>query len=158
MAPLNAGAAEFWAKVDKSGDCWIWTGHKNKGYGMVRRREFSKWQVQAHRYSWFLTHAEWPDKFVCHKCDNPPCVNPDHLFLGTYQDNFDDMRKKGRERHRAVSGELQGSSKLTEHQVRLIRGLCDLDIGITHQTIADMFSIDRSNVGKIAQRIAWKHV
>ena len=157
MAPPNGGAREFWAKVNKSGECWIWTGSKNKGYGMVRRREFAKYQVQAHRYAWYLTHGSWPELCVCHRCDNPSCVNPDHLFLGTHQDNFNDMRKKGRERHRAVNGELQGSAKLTADSVRKIRRLA-AETTLTHQTIATLFMIDRTNVGIIVRRKGWKHV
>lgn len=150
------GADKFWAKVDKSGECWMWTGAKNKGYGMVRRREFNQYQVQAHRYAWFLTHGEWPELFVCHRCDNPSCVNPAHLFLGTAQDNFDDMRSKGRERHRAVRGELQGSAKLTAVKVIRIRKLAAK--GLTHQEIADQFGVDRSNISIIVRRKGWAHV
>lgn len=72
--------SKFWQKVDKSGDCWVWTGPKRNGYGQYR-------QQRTHRISWVV---------VMHKCDNPACVRPDHLALGTQADNLRDMHEKGR--------------------------------------------------------------
>jgi len=87
----------FWRNVKNVGGegCWEWTGTKTTGgYGVLsvdRRPE------KAHRIAWRLTHGEpAPHFFVCHRCDNPPCVRPDHLFLGTHQDNMGDMVRKGR--------------------------------------------------------------
>ena len=85
----------FWDKVDKTGECWIWTASKNKkGYG---RFGFGSRAQLAHRVSWLLSNGEIPDGMLaCHTCDNPPCVNPSHLWLGTQKDNVVDMSSKGR--------------------------------------------------------------
>lgn len=85
----------FLEKVDKSGSCWVWTGYRVQfGYGIIttaKRRE------RAHRVSYRLHVGPIPDGLlVLHKCDNPPCVNPDHLFLGTDLDNKEDCKRKGR--------------------------------------------------------------
>lgn len=112
--------AAFWAKVDKSGGddaCWIWTAFRLRaGYGLF------KWygkDTGAHRVSWELAHGAIPDGlWVLHNCpggDNPACVNPAHLWLGTQQDNTDDMVKKGR----SATGVRHGSRT---HPERLLRG------------------------------------
>lgn len=95
----------FWAKVDKSGDCWVWTAsvfRERLGYGKFQtgsNRGESR-VAYAHRVSWELHFGPIPNGlFVCHHCDNPPCVRPDHLFLGTAADNVRDMDRKGRDRH-----------------------------------------------------------
>ena len=98
----------FWAKVDKTGDCWLWTAsvfRERYGYGKFQAGEnrANTRVVYAHRYSWELVNGPVPDGlFVCHHCDNPPCVNPAHLFVGTHQDNVDDMMSKGRHRSQRV--------------------------------------------------------
>jgi hypothetical protein len=88
-------AERFWARVEKSGECWLWTGARlQKGYGSIRiaNRAFS-----THRVAMALNGAIPPDDMaVLHRCDNPPCVRPEHLFLGTQADNMADMIKKGR--------------------------------------------------------------
>jgi len=96
----------FWEYVDKKGDdeCWLWTGYRTStGYGMLsigkhRDQELRK-DMKAHRLSYKIAYGELPDKlFVCHKCDVPLCVNPNHLFLGTQTDNMRDAAMKGRAR------------------------------------------------------------
>lgn len=88
----------FWDKVNKKGKCWIWTAAlSDRGYGSMEVRGNG---LRAHVISWCIAHHRntTPNLLVLHKCDNPSCVNPKHLFLGTPQDNTDDMRNKGRDK------------------------------------------------------------
>lgn len=130
--------------------CHHWVGATNpKGYGnFLVDRKIEK----AHRVAYMLYVGVIPDGMViCHKCDNPSCVNPDHLFLGTYQDNHDDMYRKGRDKH--AVGENQGASKLSESDVIEIRSL-----SLTQRVIAKMYGISHSQVHRIKTLKDWKHV
>lgn len=83
----------FWDKVDKSGECWSWTAAcRRTGYGAFK---YLGKVYDAHRFSWMLSHKKMPDLWILHKCDNKKCVNPDHLFEGTRQDNIADALVKG---------------------------------------------------------------
>lgn len=83
----------FWSRVDRSGECWIWNGSKQSGgYGQI---SINNKMIYAHRYSFYLANGFYP-KEVLHTCDNPSCVNPQHLRGGTHQDNMKDMANKGR--------------------------------------------------------------
>jgi len=86
----------FWAKVNRTDSCWLWTGSKTiGGYGQF---PYKRIPLLAHRVSYLISCGDIPDGLiVCHHCDNPSCVRPDHLFVGTHKDNFEDMVKKGRE-------------------------------------------------------------
>lgn len=86
---------DFWKHVKKGPGCWEWQGTRDRaGYGQAKA---GRKTVRAHRLSWRIHRGVIPDGFIiCHKCDNPPCVRPDHLFVGTHQDNSQDMMNKGR--------------------------------------------------------------
>lgn len=111
----------FWEKVDKRGptECWRWLGGRSSdGYGSIVA--FGKVEG-SHRVSYFLETKEWPLKHqhVCHRCDNPPCVNPAHLFLGNYKINNTDKKQKGRAY--SPPGELNHRASLTNKQADQIR-------------------------------------
>ena len=95
--PLRARFFDLVKKHDGDG-CWLWLGTcRGDGYGLTKTED--RKTIGSHRMAYLLTYGEIPDGLlVLHKCDNPPCVNPEHLFLGTHQDNRDDMLKKGRNR------------------------------------------------------------
>lgn len=97
---------ERFEKKIKKEDCWVWIGAKNqKGYGLFRISGGKT--IAAHRFSYLLYNGEIGEMNVLHKCDNPSCVNPKHLFLGTNQDNVDDKMKKGRHNCRRVLSDKQ---------------------------------------------------
>lgn len=117
----SAVIVAFWERVDKRGpdECWEWRGGRldPKGYGGFYRRDIRK-PVRAHRFSYELAHGPIPDGlFVCHRCDNPPCVNPAHLFSGTTDQNMADMVAKGRQ----VRAENVNTAILTAEQAKAIR-------------------------------------
>jgi hypothetical protein len=94
----------FWDQVRGFGDCWVWTGYRQpNGYGLVRGYTFT--ERYAHRLSWTMANGPIPaGMWVLHHCDNPPCINPDHLYLGTGIDNARDRERRGRGNH--PSGEV----------------------------------------------------
>lgn len=99
MRKIKPEFDRFISKVITSNDCWEWIGSKYRGgYGHFRIKLHSKWTMyKAHRYSYeYYNKVKLGNQLVCHSCDNPSCVNPNHLFLGTAQDNHNDMRQKGR--------------------------------------------------------------
>lgn len=104
----------FWAKVDTSSDCWLWTGARVRGYGQFSLGDHQR--VYSHRFSYSLAYGPILDGLnVLHHCDNPPCVRPDHLFLGTDLDNMQDKVAKGR----AATGARNG---VHTHPERVTRG------------------------------------
>jgi hypothetical protein len=147
----------FWDKVDipRDGDvCWEWQARRNAdGYGEFRvgRRGMQK----AHRCAWDLVYGPIPvGMCICHRCDNPPCVNPNHLFLGTRADNQADMARKGRASVR--SGEANGNARLTEADVREIRAR--YRGGETQTAIALNYGVDSSTVCYIVNGHLWTHI
>lgn len=171
---------KFWIKVDKNGpmpnpnnypeiktNCWNWIGGKFRGgYGRVH---VSRRTNLAHRVAWELVFGEIPKDLLClHKCDNPSCVNPNHLFLGTQQDNINDMKKKGRDpigiRHGASlhpekmkRGEAHHNSKLTSENVVEIRKIMSQNHKSTLEC-ASKFRVHRKTIQRIVRREIWRHV
>lgn len=144
----------FWEKVDKNGDCWNWTAHKDKdGYGQFWFKE-KLWY--AHRFSWTIHNGAIPEGLhVCHHCDNPSCMNPKHLFLGTDKDNMQDAAKKGRMADR--KGEGNGRSKLTGEKVLSIQA--EYKAGdISQAELAIKHNVCQRTIHKIVTKKSWKHV
>lgn len=141
----------FWSKIKITNTCWIWTGARHDyGYGLTN---FFQYQLYTHKVSWQLTYGEIPKgKLVCHKCDNPPCVRPTHLFIGSPKDNIQDMIKKGRNR----IGEKVVQAKLSPNQVRRIRKLHGPGMGYIR--LSHKFGVSASQIHHIIKRISWKHI
>ena len=132
--------------------CWLWTATGDeKGYGHFRYKGRPQ---KAHRASWMLHRGEIPDgMLVCHHCDTPACVNPDHLFLGTNDDNMRDRQEKGRQ----ARGERAPTAVLTEREVSAIRLLSDKH-DIPKADIAEAFGVGGSTIGAIVRRKTWTHL
>lgn len=147
----------FWLKVEKTDACWNWIGAKNrKGYGEIR---VNSKKFMAHRFIWMQEHGEIPSgMFVCHRCDNPQCVRLDHLFLGTPQENTDDMLLKGRNRCVPKKGSEVYNARLTESQVTEIR-LKYASGKYTQMQLAQEYNIPhQGTIANIVNYKIWKHV
>lgn len=148
--------AEFMSRVRPNhlSGCWEWTGAKNGlGYGLFRLNGKAQ---RAHRVSILLHKKKDPTNMVvCHACDNPSCVNPDHLWLGTQKDNMRDMRQKGRSAKAPslLKGEKHPRSKLTSEQVLAILG-----DDRTHVAIAAQYGVSKSLIRSIKSGKTWRHV
>ena len=150
---------KFWNNVNKTSNCWLWTGYINeKGYGRLR---YGGKLVYAHRLSYLLHNQQLPsDLCVLHKCDNPPCVNPDHLFLGTKKQNNEDMASKGRQFFQRCPEETQGekhrNSRLTNSDVLEIRRM-SLE-GVKNVRLSEKFGVTKTMIGYIVSRKNWIHI
>lgn len=141
----------FWRRVDKSGDCWIWTGATMKnGYGICG---FNHGTSLVHRVSYQLEHGPIPDGMqVLHRCDVRNCVRPSHLFIGTNNDNRADSVFKGRH----ARGEGSGINKLVNSQVAQIKSR--ISNGETHELISKDYGVCRAAISQIARGRNWKHI
>jgi hypothetical protein len=143
----------FWEKVDRSGDCWMWTGNLHMhGYGRIH---IAGRVEKAHRVAWTLTNGPIPvGLHVLHDCDRPACVNPAHLHLGTHADNMREMF----ERKRRVAREgCNNAWKLTADQVREIRRRYAAG-GTSHRKLAAEYGVCPPYIGDIVNRTAWAYV
>lgn len=145
--------ARFRFYADRRGpdECWPWVGQRSaNGYGYL---SVGGRKVVASRVCWELVHGPIPvGLHVCHRCDNPPCVNPGHLFLGTPRDNSEDMRRKGRGSPPPVRrGAANSKTKLSDEQVAAIRRRWAAG-GITKTALASQFGVHRSRVFQLVNR------
>ena len=156
--------ALFWSMIDICGDdkCWEWAGYRINGrYG----RFYYKGNAESsHRVAWIITHGEIPEgMFVCHHCDNPPCCNPKHLFIGTFSDNMQDMWNKNRHPNPTgrpsdtMIGERNIKARLTSEDVLQIRELHASGASIKYIS-TKYSSVKSSAIHKIIHRITWKHI
>lgn len=143
----------FLDKVDQTGDCWEWQGYRSpRGYGQVRRAGQSH---LTHRYSYEQHVGPIPSGLqVCHRCDNPSCVNPEHLFLGTQRDNMQDMYRKGRQG--TFKGGLNGKAVLTDSLAYQIYTRAKAGEGSS--ALAREFGVTPSTVSDIKHGRVWSHV
>lgn len=159
---------KFWRRVEKKEFCWEWIGSKFRGgYGQLTHGEeiYQHKNLKAHRVSYEIHFGKIPeDKIVCHHCDNASCVNPDHLFLGTWQDNVQDMIQKGRRFN--TEGEKNGQSKLTDNQVKEIREKYKMNEitgrylrkKYSNAKLAKEYGITQSVISDIITYKKWKHI
>jgi hypothetical protein len=155
--PLAPPEVRFWRHVDKSGECWVWTGHKHRfGYGLFALS--GRQRVTAHRFSFYLSNGPIPDELcVCHKCDNPSCVRPNHLELGSQAYNVKDMWSKRRANPGWAGGEKNGMSKLTEEAVRDIRSRYATG-KVSQYALAREYGVTRPLIGMIVRGQIWQHL
>ncbi len=153
----------FWDKVDVKGpdDCWLWTACcTGAGYGQIRIAGVT---IYAHRLSWEMANYDIPDGMcVLHTCsgrypsgsfENRRCVNPEHLYVGSDQDNADDTRRDGK----SGKGELSGLAKLTNEKVWEIRKEYR-NGGTTHREIANAYGVSQALISNIINRKIWGHI
>lgn len=174
---LELLSERFWPKVAKTDDgCWEWQSSCTKmGYGQFQVRKLSKLPFYAHRVSFMIHKGEIPEgKQVCHTCDNPKCVNPEHLFLGSQTDNNRDRQNKGRtasgdkngartQRHKnsfvknggsGRIGELHPMAKLTSVQIENLRK--EFAGGVTKAALSRKYKLSQTHVGKIVKGLIRK--
>lgn len=151
-------ATRFWRHVLKTDTCWLWQGQRDhEGYGLIwMRRETTGKQggFLAHRVSWMVNVGPL-DASVCvlHRCDNPACVNPDHLFLGSQVDNIRDMTAKGR----VACGSRKSCARLTEAGVRAIRALAAAG-PVDHHALAAAYGCHERTIRAVLNGESWRQV
>lgn len=145
----------FWNFVAKTDYCWNWIGSKNDGYGQIG---LGSKLLRAHRFSYQLHNGEIPKgMFVCHKCDNRACVNPDHLWLGTNEENQKDMRMKHRDNYGSYNGEKHHKAKLVKENIPEIKKLYKSG-KFTQQELAELFGVHQTVISYIILNKIWQHI
>jgi len=141
----------FWRQVDRRGDdeCWPWKGYAKPETGGNFRILSKKFKASRLSLAWKLGREIKPGHFACHHCDNPPCVNPRHLFEGTVMDNFQDMLAKGRDNMRGDGRK----SVITPSAVREIRAS-----PLSHSLLAERYGVCQTTIHNIKTRRRWRHV
>ena len=147
----------FWALVEKGDACWLWKGSRDRnGYGRFTLRLTDSRSNRSHlasRIVWKLTYGDIPSGMcVCHHCDNPSCVRPDHLFLGTHKENMADCASKGRAigNQGKCVGERSGKAKLTWNAVDAIRASNEF-----HRILAKKYGVHKSLISLVKRNKIW---
>ena len=168
IGPRQSLGERFWLRVDKNGPlpphrpelgpCWIWTGYKDDtGRGQMSKGRRGETRERAHRVSWMIHHGPIPPgRVIGHSCDNPTCVRPDHLFLGTQAENIADMTAKGRRQNSPRLGTAHHKAKLTDAQVAAIRR--ERLAGATLPQLASKYGVAKTTVWGIVSGRAWRHI
>ena len=141
----------FWQKVDKQKECWVWVGSlNNKGYGRINIGGIIK---LAHRVSYEIAYGKIPSMMsILHKCDNPPCVNPNHLQVGTHKENIEDMIEKGR----GCVGEGASYAKLNYQKVVQIKGMYKQS-KISQRALAKLFKVSQCTISLVVNEKRWSN-
>lgn len=153
---LASFTKRFWARVDNSGSCWLWTGSiTSKGYGHLRFGGRQGQEHMAHRLSYMFCVGEPPGELeVCHRCDTPACVRPDHLFLGSHLENMVDAKTKGR--IRSARGEAAVQAKLTTELVLQLRSA--YACGLSFNRLSAVVNVSARTVRNVVLGVRWRHV
>lgn len=149
VVKLKTLEERFWAKVDKSGECWVWTAGMYNGYGRISVWPRGNYEL-AHRLSAKWAGMDIDEKCVLHRCDTPACVNPSHLFVGTRQENNADRVAKGR----CAKGGCNGRARLTMELAREIRVL--RSGGMSLRGLARHFGVGQGTVRQVLDGKTWR--